>query len=234
MELILVRHGQPAWSVDGIASNDPYLTPLGRAQAASVGARMAEIAAEPDRGPLDRLVVSPAVRAAETAAPIAEALDLVPETHDWLLELRNPPEWEGAPIEDVDEAFSGFRAKSREEWWDGLPGGESFRDFHQRITAGIDGLLAAVGVTPTGTESGLWDVPVDAPAHLVAVAHGGTNSMIIAHLLDVEPQPWEWERFVMGHASVAVLATVPVAGAHIWSLQALGDANHIAFDDRTR
>ena len=38
----------------------------------------------------------------------------------------------------------------------------------------------------------------------------------------------------MGHASIAVLATVPLAGAAIWSLRALGDATHLTVDERTR
>ena len=33
MELIFIRHGQPAWSVDGFTQPDPHLTPLGREQA---------------------------------------------------------------------------------------------------------------------------------------------------------------------------------------------------------
>jgi hypothetical protein len=37
----------------------------------------------------------------------------------------------------------------------------------------------------------------------------------------------------MGHASVAVLSTVELAGAAIWSLRALGDANHLDLEHRT-
>lgn len=32
------------------------------------------------------------------------------------------------------------------------------------------------------------------------MAHGGTNSTVIAHLLGVEKEPWDWHRFAMGHA----------------------------------
>jgi broad specificity phosphatase PhoE len=68
---------------------------------------------------------------------------------------------------------------------------------------------------------------------IVAVAHGGTNSTIIAHLLGAAPEPWEWDRFAMGHASVALLALTPMAGHHIWSLRSLGDATHLPVVDRT-
>jgi len=239
MELILVRHGQPAWvTPDGRGRNDPGLTELGHAQAKEAAARLADTEDLPGRGDVDRLYVSPAVRAQETAAPIAEALRLPIETHDWLWELRNPEAWEGIPIEEIDAAFATLNARSREEWWEGHWGGESLRDFHVRITTGLRGLLADLGIVPSDDE-GLWDLePGGAAAsgqvdRIVAVAHGGTNSTIIAHLLGVPPQPWEWDRFSMGHASVAVLALTPIAGHHIWSLRSLGDATHLAVDDRT-
>lgn len=239
MELILVRHGQPAWTTpEGLGRNDPGLTELGTAQAARAGARLADTEDLPGRGDVDRLFASPAVRAQETAAPIATALDLPIETHDWLWELRNPDAWEGAPIEQISAAFATLGAKSREEWWDGHDGGESLRDFHRRVTTGLRGLLADLGITPAA-EPGLWDVaPASAAGdgrvdRIVAVAHGGTNSTIIAHLLGAAPEPWEWDRFTMGHASVALLTLTPMAGHHIWSLRSLGDANHLPVDDRT-
>lgn len=234
MELILVRHGEPAWATaDGRARNDPGLTTRGQAQARSVAARIADADAEPARGTIDRLVVSPAMRASETAAPIATETGLKAEHFEWLWELRNPPEWEGQPIEHIQAAYEDVRQRPRDGWWEGVAGGESPRDFHERVTGGLRHLLGETGVRPTG-ETGLWALDGDAAERIVVVAHGGTNSTIIAHLIGVSPEPWEWERFTMGHASVAVLATVAVAGAHLWSLRALGDANHLEVDDRTR
>lgn len=238
MELILVRHAQPAWTApDGTGRNDPGLTELGHAQAKLVAERLGDSEQLPGRGDVDRLLASPAVRAQETVAPIAASLGLEVETLEWLWELRNPPQWEGAPIEEVQAAFERIQGGDRATWWEGHEGGESLRAFHERVTGGLRGLLASFGITPTPDEHGLWDVapPADRPGldRVVAVAHGGTNSMIIAHLLGVAPEPWEWERFSMGHASVAVLTTVAVAGHHVWSLRALGDAHHLAVDDRT-
>ncbi len=234
MELILVRHGEPAWTTpDGTGRNDPWLTERGTAQARLIAERMADRDTEPARGPVDRLFVSPAVRAQETAAPIAEALAMAAETRDWLWELRNPPEWEGAPIDDIDAAFAEIRGRSLAEMWEGLPGGEPIADFHERIITGLTAQLADLGVT-RAEQAGLWDVAPEAPERVVAVAHAGTNSTVIAHLLGIAPEPWEWDRFTMGHASVAVLGLTPLAGAHLWSLRALGDANHLPVDSRTR
>jgi broad specificity phosphatase PhoE len=236
MELILVRHGQPAWSTpEGLGRNDPGLTDLGHAQARLIADRIADRADEPAlEGAVDHLLASPALRAQQTAAPIADALGQDAETLDWLLEIQLPADWEGRPIEDIQRDYQAMKDLSRDELWTGIAGGEAPVDFHRRITGGLRGLLAEHGIEPA-TEHGLWDVPADgADQRLVAVAHGGTNSMIIAHLLNVEPEPWEWDRFAMGHASVAVLRTIPMAGAHLWSLQALGDAAHLPLDTRTR
>jgi len=224
MELVLVRHGQPAWADPaGRARNDPGLTPLGRRQAAVLAQRLTAPAAPPING----LVASTAVRARETAAPIAAASGLEPEVHTWLTEIQLPPEWEGTPEEDVGRTLADLRLRERDEWWDGAPGGESFHDFHARVTGGVDGFLAdhGVGRHPVEPEH-LWMVPEDAP-RLVVVAHAGTNSVLLGHLLGVEPQPWEWERFATDHASVTVLRAVPIAGGHIWSLQYFSDVAHL-------
>lgn len=227
-----MRHGQPRWVVDGRNRNDPELTERGRAQARRVADRLADPGAAPALGPVDHLLVSPARRAAETAAPIAEALSLVPRTLDWLVELGMPDAWDDQPIEVAEAAFAEQRTRPREQWWDGLDGAEPLRAFHHRVAQGMEEALADLGVSPTA-EPGLWDVDPGAPERVVAVAHGGTNSTLVAHLLAVEKEPWDWLRFQMGHASVAVLATQSVAGAAIWALHALGDAHHLDLADRT-
>ncbi len=234
MELILVRHGQPAWATpEGLGRNDPGLTDHGHAQAKQVAGRIADPNDQPALGPVDRLLASPARRAAETAAPIGIALGMDVETLDWLWEIRNPPEWEGSPIAEIEASFNEMRQRSLTELWEGVGGGgEPIASFHDRVIDGLHAQLEDLDVSPAG-EAGLWELGPSAPERIVAVAHGGTNSVIIAHLLGISPEPWEWDRFRMGHASVAVLATVPLAGAHLWSLQALGDAAHIPVPDRT-
>lgn len=232
MELILVRHGEPAWEQEGRGRNDPDLTDRGHSQATAVARRLADPDDPLSPGRVDRLLVSPARRAVETAAPIAEALAMEAEAAQWLLEIQNPPEFEGSPIEDIQEAYQAARLRSRQEAWAGLPGGEPVRDFHRRVTIGLRTWLFDHGVRPTD-DPGLWDVDPSAPDRVLAVAHAGTNSTIVAHLLDVVHQPWDWTRFAMGHASAAVLTAVPLAGAHLWSLRALGDSTHIPVADRT-
>lgn len=229
MEIVLIRHAQPAWTdAHGAAVNDPGLTDRGHRQSARVADRLAAQAWD---GPTE-LLVSTARRARATAAPIADSLGLEPSYQPWLHEIRLPDDWDGTPAEEVGRGLRAARKRSRAEWWDGLAagGGESFRDFHRRVTDGLEAALTARGVVrhPDDPEH-VWLVPEDA-GRLLIVAHAGTNSVVLGHLLGLEPQPWEWERFSSNHASVTVLDTTRIAGGSIWSLQLFSGAAHVAGD----
>jgi broad specificity phosphatase PhoE len=227
MEIILVRHAEPAWADErGHAINDPGLTERGRRQAEIVAARLAR---ELD-GPTE-LLVSTAQRARETGGPIASALALEPRYQEWIHEIRLPPEWEGTPAEEVSRVLREHRHRPREAWFDGIPGhGESFLDFHERVTAGLEATLNERGVERhRSDEEHLWWVPDDLP-RLVIIGHAGTNSSILGHLLGLTPEPWEWERFSSNHASVTRLDTTAIAGGRIWSLQLFSGVGHFEPD----
>jgi probable phosphoglycerate mutase len=218
MELVFVRHGQPQWDREGLSVQDPSLTETGRAQARAVADSFVG-------RPVDRLLVSPLVRARQTAAPIAEALQMAPEVHPWLAEIA-APEWEGTPSATVEAIFAEARAKPLDEQWDGLPGGESFRDFHHRVTSGLQGLLAELGCERLTEFPPLWRLRDPGP-RVVVVAHAGTDAVCLGHLLGIDPVPWEWERFVSFHASVSVVRPMPVADAHSFSLFRFSDTTHL-------
>jgi broad specificity phosphatase PhoE len=226
MDLYLLRHGQPLWADAGVSRVDPGLTELGRAQAEAAARRLVELR-------FDEVLVSTATRAVETAQPLLDRLDgsVTVTSAAWLHEIRNDPSWEGSPADQVDRIFAEARDRSREEWWDGLPGGESFRDFHRRVLAGLDQHLAGYGVARD--ERGLWTVPEGAPERVLAIAHAGTNSVVLGHLLGLEPEPWEWERFASDHASLAWLRTTSIAGNHIFGLQRFSDVEHLTADQIT-
>jgi probable phosphoglycerate mutase len=225
VELVFIRHGQPAWDRDGASVDDPDLTPLGRMQAELVASRLATLR-------VDRLLVSPLRRARQTAAPIADALGLEPETHAWMAEIRNPT-WEGTPTEEVERIFREGRGRTVTEQWDGLPGGESFRSFHDRVTSGLRHFLDGAGAVQIADEPAQWRLTEPDRRH-VLVAHAGTNAAAIGHLLGVRPVPWEWERFVSFHASVSVLAPFEIASGWSFSLLRFSDTSHFDEDHQTR
>lgn len=227
MDIVFIRHGQPQWAVDGLSQTDPALTDLGHEQATLAALRIAN-----DRKRAEELIVSPALRAQQTAAPIAEATGLDPMTIDDLVEVKMP-DWEGVTEEKVIEIFKESKDRSPDQWWDGLPGGESFRTFHNRVTTALDDLLADRGMTRDPRDPQLWRVDND-PGRIVIVAHGGTNSVCLTHLLGVPPAPWEWERLVLFHASIARIKLIPLAGAHVPSLRSFNDQDHIPLELRSR
>lgn len=227
MELLLIRHAQPAWvREDGSADNDPGLTEVGRRQAEIVGQRLAGLHYD---GPTE-LLVSTAQRSRETAEPIAEAMGVTPSYHEWIHEIRLPASWEGTPAEEIGRRLRENRDRPWKEWWHGIDEtSESVHEFHDRVTAGLDGALSERGVTrhPDDPQH-LWSVR-DEPLRLIVIAHAGTNSVVLSHLLGIEPQPWEWERFASNHASLTILDTTRIAGGSIWSLQLFSGVAH--FDD---
>jgi len=218
MEIILVRHAQPEWDRDDVSYVDPGLTRLGVEQADLLAGRMLH-------EPTDVLLVSTARRAQETARPVRALQSGVPtEDRAWLHEIRMPPDWDGTPAEEVNRALSLARQRSRDLWWEGMPGGETFRDFHARVTIGLGAELEELGIVRR--EDRLWEIPREAP-DLTMVAHAGTNSVVLGHLLGLDPEPWEWERFASDHASVTRLRTTRIGGGFIFSLQSFSDVAHL-------
>jgi probable phosphoglycerate mutase len=218
VELLFVRHGEPAWVRDGLSVDDPDLTDRGRAQAERLAARLADTE-------VHRLVVSPLRRARQTAEPVARALGLEPEILPWLAEIANPT-WQGTPAEHVERIFAESRHRPVQEHWEGLPGGESFRDFHRRVTHGLEQFLETDGSQRTSNHPPLWQLR-DPGHRVVVVAHAGTNASAIGYLLGIDPVPWEWERFVSFHASVSELRPIPISGQHSFSLFRFSDVVHL-------
>jgi probable phosphoglycerate mutase len=155
------------------------------------------------------------------------------ETREWMAEIGPAPEWEGSPIDEIEALFARDGRHTVEEMWDGLPGAESFRDFHVRVVDGLEAALAEVGarrVDPAGAH--LWHDPGE--VRVVLVAHGGTNAVVLGHLLGLDPTPWEWERFDSAHTAVATLTTRPIARAAAFGMIGFGDITHLDPDMVTR
>lgn len=221
MDLFLIRHGQPDWAPGRIARNDPSLTELGREQANRVAHRLARL------GGVDELWVSTMHRALETADPIGSEVARDGEAHDWLEEIRNPPEWDGAPADEIDRHFAQANVRNIEEMWEGLPGGESFRAFHERVVSGLNQTLSRHGIHPMDpAHRHLWTVD-DPDRRVIIVAHAGTNAVVLGHLLGLDPVPWEWERFRQPHTGVSRLTMTPISTGWSFSLRQLGDVAHL-------
>jgi probable phosphoglycerate mutase len=225
VELLLIRHGQPEWVRDGLNVVDPPLTELGRRQAGALATTLAG-------QQLDEVLVSPLLRARETAAPVLDALGRDEDIDMWLEEIRDP-KWHGTPAERAAEAYRELRDRAPAERWRGLTGGEDIREFVDRIRLGAEKFLQERGVHRLDGDLPVWDI-AEPGKRIALIAHAGTNTILICHLLGLPPTPWEWDRMVLRHGSISRLEAIPCGDAYIFSLTALSDVEHLPPDDRTR
>jgi probable phosphoglycerate mutase len=223
--MVLVRHGEPEWVRDGYSVDDPPLTERGHAQARFLGERLAG-------EHFDDVLVSPLTRARETAAPLLARIGRPEQIDSWLEEIRNPV-WHGTPAERAEEAFEEERRRPAHERWAGLVGGEPVSDFVARIRVGTSLFLAERAITPAREDLPVWRVQ-DPDRRILLVAHAGTNAVVICHVLGLVPVPWEWERFLLAHASITRLETFATGEGHIFGLTRLSDVEHLPDDLRTR
>ncbi len=218
MELVFIRHAQPAWASGGRTVSNPGLTDLGHRQAAETARHIA------GDGEYDELLVSPLVRALGTADPIAAATGLHPQVVDGIAEITGDA-WDDTPIDELHKIFEAERQRPAEEWWDGFTGGETFHHFHDRVTGAMDDILGSRRVVRR-SDGHLWDIGDD-PGRILIVAHGGTDAVAIGHLLGLEPTPWEWERFRSPHASISRVSSTSLAGAWILAMTSFADVAHL-------
>ena len=161
--VIAVRHGQTEWNVQARiqGQGDSDLTDEGREQARSLAERLS-------REQFDVLVSSDLGRAAATAEAIAARCGK-PIVLDARLRERHFGVGEGMTYEEVDRAFPGAFARIRNVDPDFvIPGGESRRQFHERVRGAFESLAAA---HPGKT--------------LVIVTHGGVLATFFRHVHEI-------------------------------------------------
>jgi probable phosphoglycerate mutase len=103
MRLLLVRHGESTWNVEGRYQGrlDPPLSPRGREQAQALAARLyRQQLARVDKNRLTGIVSSPLLRVRDTAQICAEAIGLPVDIDDRLTEISHG-EWEGKLREEI-------------------------------------------------------------------------------------------------------------------------------------
>ena len=189
--VIVVRHGQTEWNVGARiqGQGDSDLTEEGRAQARSIAARLA-------RESFDVLISSDLGRAAATAEHIARRCGL-PIVLDARLRERHFGVGQGMTYEEVDRAYPGAFARIRNVDPDFvIPGGESRRQFHERVRSAFDSIAQAhagrtvVVVTHGGVLATFFrhvhGIPLDV-AHPIAITNASYN------VLDHDGSRWAVE-----------------------------------------
>jgi len=176
MRLLIIRHAEPEPLSDACADCDRPLSALGRAQAECLARAYA-------REALDAIISSTMRRAAQTAAPLAQALGL-------------PLRQESALAEIDLGALTPWGVAERAQWeevagrWSSgdlsvcCPGGESLHDVMHRVEPFIVDLLAG-----------------SAQGALAIVAHSVVNSAILWTLCP-DLRPTLGQNLGLSHAAV--------------------------------
>jgi probable phosphoglycerate mutase len=177
MILYLVRHGESAFNAEGRIQGqlDPPLSPLGLRQSQALASALAG-------QKIGVVYSSPLLRAMQTAAPLAKALGLVPQTDNRLLEL-NAGVFQGLTWAEINQRLpaEGNAWKSQNPDYR-IPTGESRRDLMHRGQAALEAIREA-GHSPA-----------------VIVAHGGLLTAALKALLGV---PAERNPFTLYNASIS-------------------------------
>lgn len=225
MEILLIRHGEPEWVRDGLNIVDPPLTARGRLQAQRLGEEL-------HTEEFHHVIVSPLLRARQTAAPLLGLQRRREQIEPFLEEIREP-NWHGTPSELAAAAYAEDRRRPAEGRWEGVQyGGEPPRDFVERVRRGSTDYLAGLGIYRAEQRLPVWHLE-QPDLKIAVVAHSGTNGVLLCQLLGLDPVPWEWDRFVTRHASITRLESMELGDGHTFSLRQLSDVEHLPRDART-
>ena len=201
---IVVRHGETRWNVEMRiqGQRDSELTENGLAQAEAIAGRLAT-------EHVDALVASDLGRAMQTARPIAArlGLDVIPDAR---FRERAFGAGEGMTYTEVDQVYPGAFARIREVDPDFvIPGGESRRQFHERVRDAFEDLARR--------HSGRT---------LVVVTHGGVLATFFRHVHGIAihlPRA-----IPITNAAYNVLRH----GADGWSVESWDDSGHLPPGER--
>ena len=174
MKLLIVRHGDPDYSIDS-------LTPTGWKEAELLSHRLKTL-------DVKAFYCSPMGRAKDTASFTLQAMNRNAEEKPWLQEFtvcgsddtvvhlwdRLPEIWTKDPL--VYDAEHWFRS----ELYAGLPVEEEYR----RVTQGFDALLADHGYIREGN---LYRAVRPNEDTIVLFCHFGLQCVLLSHLLHISP-----------------------------------------------
>lgn len=208
-ELILVRHGEAHCNVAGLAGGEKTctgLTPRGRSQVRALAERLRT---EHRAGlAIEVMVSSPRLRARETAAILASALDL-PLREEAALNGPAHGEADGQPWEDVLAAFGGPPQSDPDRPL--AAGAETWNEYLARAGSALKRIL--------GEHAG---------RRILVTGHAETISAAFTVLLGLAPGTSVRAGYAPDHASLTRWEQVLTWPPHApWILRAFNDTSHL-------
>ena len=188
MQLLLIRHGQSVANAEGRLQGimDSPLSDLGREQARALARRLVG-----EGWSLSAIHTSDQSRAAETAEILGAALG-APVFPDERLREYDIGVLTGLAFADVERLHPDIgQALRQSPVWPAIPGEEGGEAFIGRIVSVLEDIRSAQG----GGQA------------VAVVSHGRTLSMILAYLVELDPD--RRTPFVFGNTSLSVVEFHP-------------------------
>ena len=215
MKILIVRHGDPDYSIDS-------LTPTGWVEAELLSHRLSKL-------DVTQFYVSPLGRAKDTAKATLEKMGREAIVKPWLRELSPPREmagklncfWDWLP--QIWAANPDFY--DRDKWWDAPIFQEAGLEATvKEIWAGLDKMLADHGYVREGN---LYRAVRPNEDTIVLVCHFGLQCVLLSHLLGVSPMIL-WHGTCAAPTSVTTLVTEERReGIASFRMSAFGDISHL-------
>lgn len=215
MKLVIVRHGDPDYTIDS-------LTPKGKREAKLLVDRISAL--KPDY-----FYCSPLGRAKKTASYTLKALGADCEIMPWLTEFEGRVTEDSGKIEVCwDRQHSVWTKEDiyyTENWADTpLMKEHNVREKYDAVCRGLDELLAKHGYVHVGRHFCVTNSNHDT---IVLFCHFGVEAVLLSHLFGVSPMVY-WHNFVALPSSVTTLVTEErEKGFAVFRMTAFGDTSHL-------
>lgn len=222
MKLIIIRHGDPDYSIDS-------LTPTGWKEAELLADRVSKL-------DVKAFYVSPLGRAKDTASLTLKRMGRTAEEKSWLqefpLQVMKPnftqPDvcWDWLPQDWTAEP----RFYDRHQWPD-VPvfANHDVRQAYTRVCEGLDALLASHGYVRQGN---LYHAQQPNEDTVVLFCHFGLECVLLSHLMGVSPMVL-WHGTCAAPTSVTTLVTEERReGIAYFRMSSFGDISHLYVADQ--
>ena len=209
MEIVLIRHGQPAWMINDEYQRNPGLTKLGNIQSKKSAKQFTKHS-------IDQLWVSPLNRAAQTLTPF-ETNEVAKETKtfEWLKEMEDKDEI-ALYGKSSDEIMSFFEIRNSQtfEEWAVSSHGLYMQDFAKNIITNLEGELEQ------------FEIRNDSLENLMIISHAGTMSVLLSYFLNMPLYAWTWKKFLPKHTGHTRLRSMAISDGHFFRLK---EFNNVSF-----
>ena len=217
MKLLIIRHGEPDYSIDS-------LTKKGFREAELLSEKLASM-------DIRDFYVSPLGRAQDTARPTLKRLGRTAETLPWLAEFRGR-------LLDPDTGLERHAWDLRPQYWTKQPelydperwtenefyGGGNSPEIARETGEGLDALLARYGYTREGR---IYRVSHNTPDTIALFCHFAVGMNMLSHLTGMAMVPL-MHAFLMPPSSITTMITEErTKGEVFFRCWGLGDVSHL-------